>query len=133
MKIYVAAPWIDREYAKAVAGILERHDYTITHPWWNLEGAEDDHAHLRTCAIADVNGVATADVLMLLNTAKSEGKAVEQGLALAWMKPIVAVGILGEISTNVFHHLPQYIWVDTVADALDALVKIEELKKYDGR
>src|ERR1700681_2522273 len=51
-----------------------------------------------------------------LNLESSEGKAVEQGIALGAGIPIVGVGVPG---SNVFQHLPEYTWV---AD-LDALVE----------
>lgn len=126
--IYVAAPWTARKDAKAFAKTLVDFGYTITHNWWDYEGENQDtesHEFLCRCAMQDMNGVAKADVVVVLNSAKSEGKAVEQGLAIAFNKPIIIIGELGSVSSNVFHYLPCYTWV---ADYEDALDKLKELR-----
>lgn len=132
IRIYVAAPWIARGDAKALATILAEAGYTITMDWWNYEGpalaverdTEQYAEFLHMCAVKDMRGVRTADVVVLINASKSEGKAVEQGLALAYGLPIIAIGIRGEYSQNVFHYLPNYHWVNGVADVFN---KLEEL------
>jgi hypothetical protein len=69
----------------------------------------------------DKRGVKMADVLLLINSAKSEGKAVEQGLAIAYGIPIIAVGVRGVLSKNVFHYLDDYTWTQSVDDALKVM------------
>jgi len=83
---------------------FEEAGLVITHPWWNLEGKEDDPVYLCQCAEYDVLGVVSAHVLVVLNTQKSEGKAVEQGIAIAMGIPIVLIGE----KSNIFHHLNIY-------------------------
>lgn len=123
-RIYLAAPWIDRELMEDRAKKFEALGFTITHKWWRYEGAGEEHEKLeflRQCAIDDVNGVATADVVLVYNTSKSEGKAVEQGIAIAKQIPIFIIGKRGEVSKNVFHYLPLYVWVATEEEALEAI------------
>lgn len=125
-RIYVAGPWIDREKVIPIADKLESLGYTITHKWWEYEGKnqnDETPEFLRECAVSDVNGVATADVVLVYNSAKSEGKAVEQGLAIALKVPIVCINP-GEIkpSSNIFHYLPVYTHVKTIEEALEVIV-----------
>lgn len=121
MKVYIAAPWVDRELAREFAKRVEDRGITITHKWWEIEGEESDIEKMEQCARLDWNGVADADRLILLNTRKSEGKAFEQGLACAFGIPIIAVGIRGAESKNVFHYLPDYTWVDDTEGVWDVL------------
>jgi Nucleoside 2-deoxyribosyltransferase len=122
IRAYIAAPWVSRDLARAFASRCADRGIFITHPWWDYEGEFDEHAKMAEFARLDLEGVRRADVVILLNTAKSEGKAVEQGLALAWGKPIVAVGKLGEESLNIFHHLPAYTWVDDTEKVWEVLL-----------
>lgn len=131
MKIYIAAPWKDRALAAEAAALVETEGWLVTHKWWIKENKNEDlskpltesynSAFLRECAEEDIRAVQRADVVLLLDTQKSEGKAVEQGIAIAEDIPIFAVGKLGSQSMNVFHHLPLYIWFDTVEDAIARL------------
>lgn len=126
-KVYLAAPWIAREDAKAFAKTLTAFGYVITHNWWDYEGENQDdeyHDFLRKCAEQDVQGVKDADVVVVMNSSKSEGKAVEQGLAIALNKPIIIIGEIGSVSKNVFHYLPCYTWVSDYEDALDKLREV---------
>src|SRR5689334_12067007 len=103
-RVYVAGPWVDREFAKNVAATLAARGYEITQDWWNFESraaaAKDKPAFLNLCAELDKRGVRTADAVVLINSSKSEGKAVEQGLAIAYGIPIIAIGNRGEYSSN---------------------------------
>lgn len=123
MNIYIAAPWKDRGPIPWIASELEDRGHKITHKWWEYEGTDqtaESHEFLRECAIHDVEGVLNADVVLLINSSKSEGKAVEQGLAIAAGKTIIGVGQNGE-SMNVFHHLDNYKWVEGIEAAYDAI------------
>lgn len=125
MRIYLAAPWIDREKMPELAAIFQEAGHEITHPWWHTpdipEGDWANHEELTKQAQKDKRGVEEAQLVVVFNTAKSEGKAVEQGIAIALRKIIIAVGKRGEVSKNVFHYLPNYVWTETVNDALDVL------------
>lgn len=130
-RIYIAAPWASRSDVPPIAKLLEQAGHVITHKWWEKEEDDADESKetyadsrldfLCECAIEDMRGVRTADAVLLINSSKSEGKAVEQGLALAYGVPIIAVGVRGVLSKNVFHYLPDYTWVANINDALQVL------------
>lgn len=125
MKIYLAAPWVDRNAMPECASLLEKDGHTITHKWWAVEAApynERTDLQRQGHALQDVNGVAEADVVLLVNSGKSEGKAVEQGIAIALGIPIIGIGIAGEHSKNIFHWLSIYTWVKTFHEAQELLL-----------
>lgn len=128
MRIYIAGPWADRAQMPAYAKAVENLGHVITHRWWEAEdtkeGFDASDAVLAKQAQWDVDGVKAAQLVMVINSAKSEGKALEQGVALADKKGIIAVGKRGEFSKNVFHYLPNYKWVDDFDGALNVLKTI---------
>lgn len=73
---------------------------------------------IRFQAREDIADVRRADVLVVLNLQKSEGKAVETGIAIAAGIPIVSVGD----RSNIFQSLGYE--VDTVDDALVVLASM---------
>ena len=128
MRIYLAAPWVDRDLATAAAKKIEAVGHTITHPWWQYEGENqqaESEAFLIACAKNDVIGVETADVVIVINTNKSEGKAVEQGIAIAHEKPIICITPGEKPTYNIFHHLSNYRHVKSLEEALDSLGQYE--------
>ena len=112
--IYLAAPWVDREYAKSVSTTLVSAGFSITEPWWDHPDTTNNE-ELQEQAWKDFLGVISADCVIVLNTSKSEGKAVETGLALARKIPVIVVGE----PTNIFHHLPEIVIVSSVEDAIE--------------
>lgn len=133
-KIYLAAPWIDKDKMEEIALRFEAIDCVITHRWWNVENLEEVERTpklMKQQARWDVDGVENADAVVLINSAKSEGKAVEQGIAIAKNIPIIAVGKRGEHSKNVFHYLPIYHWVKNIDEALTIMEFVTELLKED--
>jgi nucleoside 2-deoxyribosyltransferase len=124
MKLYLAAPWIDKDKMEALAWKFEDAGHTITWRWWRTDDIAEGWENTQSLAVQafnDFHGVKDCDTLVLFNTSKSEGKAVEQGIAIALEKPILAIGKLGEMSKNVFHYLPNYKWVPFIEDAIKAL------------
>jgi nucleoside 2-deoxyribosyltransferase len=129
MRIYIAGPWAHRGDMPTIAEQLEQAGHTITWKWWNtpetLEGTNHDEELTRQ-AFHDKRGVEECQVLVLINSAKSEGKAFEQGVAVTQKKPIIAIGKLGDgIAKNVFHYLPNYVWVEDVQAAIARLESIQ--------
>jgi nucleoside 2-deoxyribosyltransferase len=125
--VYLAAPWIDKGVMEERAGLFEKAGYSITHKWWNYDGdeLEEKDEFLETCARQDWQGVLDADAVVVFNTSKSEGKAVEQGIALASHIPIIVIGKRGEVSKNVFHYLDScYWWVPTVEAAIESMQEV---------
>lgn len=129
MRIYLAAPWTCRDaiVARAVQQI-EAAGHTLTERWWthtdvNAEiGTPEIHDELSMQAAKDITGVWNAQVFLLLNVEKSEGKAVEMGLALAYGTPIIVVGK----PSNVFHYLQAGITI--VPDVETALAHIRDME-----
>lgn len=122
--IYIAAPWAEREKLPAIAAQFEAAGHEITWKWWETDDIPeggDREAELREQAENDFWGVFKCETLILINSAKSEGKAVEQGIALASGIPIIAVGERGLMSLNVFHYMDDYTWKPTVEEALEEL------------
>lgn len=126
MKLYLAAPWADKDQMEIRSKVFEDAGHTITWKWWDTpnipESDSTQHSELRRQAENDYNGVVTSQLVVLFNTSKSEGKAVEQGVAIAHKKPIIAVGTLGDgISLNVFHYLSTYRWEPSILEAVKAV------------
>lgn len=116
--VYVAAPWEDKEIAREAAEKLKAAGITITSRWIDLhkdtdKDLDENFEFLAEQAMHDLQDVYQSDILVLLNTKKSEGKAVETGLAVAWRKPVIMVGK----RTNIFHWLPITV-VETVEDTI---------------
>jgi len=107
IKVYLACPWKNKAEAKLAKAQLEEAGLEVTSRWIELHGdkEKDDPTNIpyfEEEAKHDVQDVFAADILILLNIQKSEGKAVETGLALAWGKPVILVGE----RSNIFHYLP---------------------------
>ena len=121
MNLYLAAPWASRDTLPAIATQFEAAGHTIIERWW--EHADVDFANprnipeLEDIATRDFMGVVQADVLVVINSALSEGKAVEMGIAIARFIPIILVGT----RTNIFHFIPSVYPVRDVRAALRKL------------
>lgn len=120
-KVYIAAPWPDRLLARAVAQKVRDLGYVITHHWWAFEAGDEDHRKLQELAALDFNGIAKADIFVLLNFQKkgeeTSGKAVETGIALTLGLPIMLIGE----RTNIFHYLPSVVVYPGIDAALASL------------
>lgn len=127
LKVYIAAPWIHATEASVLGSKLEELGYVITRKWWLEDGTKEHNLEfLKKCAEADITGVQFCNVLVLLDYAKSEGKAVEQGVAIDRGKPIVAVRGDND-SNNIFHKMRNYFWVKDVDSAISVLAVIDWL------
>lgn len=125
-RVYLAAPWIDRAKMDERAKAFEDAGFEISHKWWETE---DDNAtateeKMRKHAYLDYAGVKSADAVVVFNTAKSEGKAVELGIALGLRRPVVMVGTQGEHSKNVFHYMDECKWVETLPQAITKTAEV---------
>ena len=128
MKVYLAGPWIKGGDVLEASKQFEAAGIEITSRWLERVKGNTDPAYdytkdpLYTApdakeeATKDMEDVFNADMVVVINSAKSEGKAVETGLALAWGIPIVVVGD----RTNIFHYFDAPITevVGTVAEAI---------------
>lgn len=129
--LYVAAPWIFGGDANLVAKELEKAGFTVTARWIkqvpkNLS-MEYDYTKDTTIndergkeqSLMDLHDVKKADAMVVLNSCKSEGKAVEQGVALATGKPIIIIGR----KLNIFQWLgPPHVFVTkSINEAINVL------------
>jgi hypothetical protein len=126
---YTAGPWKDREQVKVVAEKLRDEGYKVNSRWLDVpEEAPDGMAYdeyLVQQANHDLHDVVAADVLMYVNTGTlSEGKATELGIAIAMLKPIIAIG--GK-ANNIFLNLniPNF---PTIEEAITFLKEQEALE-----
>lgn len=112
--IYVAGPWARRPEARIVRDQLVAAGHIVTSRWLDVDESIVTPSEE---AQNDVFDILTADILVVLNLEKSEGKAFEQGVAYMAEIPIIAVGP----QLNVFQTLPSYTFVDDVPALLDLL------------
>lgn len=70
-------------------------------------------------ALRDMAQIRDADVMVIYNTDKSEGKATELGVALMLNKPVILVG---ERKGNVFYHVSSVIQVASTTEAIQRML-----------
>jgi len=125
MHIYIAGPWADRPAVRIEAQKFRDAGHTVDCRWLDLHTElaqgnadalnEDEHqTFLRQQAMNDIEDLLNSEVLVLINTQKSEGKSVETGIAIAALMPILIVGR----RTNIFHTLSIPIFA-TSEEAID--------------
>ena len=126
MKVYVAGKWDQKACVRNVVSKLESYGHTITYRWFDIEHDNDCATDLRrTYADADIEGVRTADAVVLLMDDPAyayRGTFTELGAALALDKPVHLYNPHGQeaaCTTNVFY------WATGITHhgALDALLK----------
>lgn len=107
MKVYIAAPYPERNLAIAVMRALEAKDVEVTSSWLKIVEQNDSPT-----AQKDLADVAACDVLLAINppawaNAGTGGRHVELGYAIALNKKIVLAGD----RTNIFHYLDHVVRV----------------------
>ena len=132
--VYVASAWVTGDKALEARDKLIRAGFDVTSRWLERVGVEVPAAcpgydytkdanymtnHAREESLKDIEDVKRADAVVVVNLAKSEGKAVETGLAIAFGIPVIVVGE----KSNTFHSLsaPAMRVVSTVEDAIELL------------
>lgn len=122
MRIYLAGPWTHRFQANGVAKQIRAAGHIVTSRWHDLwlESDSDDPTVLETEAQNDLLDLDHSDQLIVLNIEKSEGKAVEQGYALALGIPIIIVGD-ARARFNIFQYLDAMTLVPDISAALNLL------------
>jgi len=123
LNVYIAAPWIRKADAIAAGEMFAKAGYVVTSRWFNHEGDPNDSTGIRCPddvirhqAREDIQDVLRADALVVLNLEKSEGKAVETGIALQAGIPFIVVGE----RSNIFQILSLGM-VESVEDAISLL------------
>lgn len=118
MKLYLAAPWAQKDTAREIARYLEAQDFTIVSRWLREHKNSNLHEELQVEAVNDLADIEACEALVLLNLEKSEGKATELGYAYKCQIPCIVVG---SSTGNVFYHLPGVRVVDTIEQAIATL------------
>ena len=118
-RCYVAGPWMHRDEVRVVAQKVRDAGYTVDCRWLDVHDdvALDDpnrEAFLRAQALADIEDILASDAFIYVNSMMSEGKAVELGMAIATLKPII---IIGDRNNNIFLSLSMPAF-PTVEEAL---------------
>ncbi len=125
MRLYIACPWKHKGAAVMTAALLREKGYSIVSSWHDrpsddVSGHDSPPDVCLQEANDDLLDIGTADLMLVLNVEKSEGKAVEQGYALARRIPIMVVGE----RSNVFHYLPQIVVVSSIHEAIRRLTAL---------
>ena len=143
MKVYIAAPFPDRDYARALKALIEEGGHEVTSRWIDrklskeagplpLQSPQDvdecltgySADYLTREAQDDLTDVRASEVVVLVTSqAGGGGKEVEMGYALSHGIPII---ILGKV-LNVFHYLAAR--VRTPAEVLETLSRLDEQKR----
>lgn len=135
LKVYLAAPYIQKPYITQCATELREAGVTVTSSW--LEEKEAPTAALRDLspetrrdyAIRDVKDVMDADILVLFTDPTQsivrQGRTAEMGMFIGRRSanrialPIFVVGLEME---NIFHHLPQVTHFENWEKVRDLLI-----------
>lgn len=126
--VYVAGKFEEGVRVREVQEKLRLLGFEVTHDWTREDPAGrtgvELEVYLQHCALKDVEGVETADFLLVLNHDRAFGAMVEMGLGLAWGRVIYLVG--PQIRDNIFFHLPPGHGMRCFPDVETALAAIDE-------
>lgn len=113
--IYLAGPWKRREEVRKTRDVLVKAGFNITSRWLDAPDLDQTNADSMVQeAKHDLEDILDADIMIVDNLEVSEGKSVEQGIALILDIPIIVIGK----RSNVFQYMPQVTNVATVDEAL---------------
>jgi nucleoside 2-deoxyribosyltransferase-like protein len=129
VNVYVAAPYVNRSGAHAVAHVLRAEEFTVVSSWHELPEETD----LEAAAVVDLQDLDRADMMLHLDipSACSAGRWVETGYAIARGLPVVVVQTADHPKPGpdgcIFLALPGVRVADGLAEA------IRWLRKARGR
>lgn len=131
MRVYVASKFENQNAVKKAMHMLRQQGHFVTHDWTveNADGLEgtvrDDY--LAHCAQKDVDGVQTAEAILLLHQPNMRGAYIELGIALGRGKRVFVVDGLRDDWTRIpiFYRLPHVIHVASVEDAVEIMTAME--------
>lgn len=138
MKVYIAGSWKRKGDAAILADHLEANGFKVVRRWWMHDA--DEHEILQQLADGDYAGVVNCDAFVVCNWPKSEGKAVETGIALHRHRSSTSgfpgLFILDDNDksegnpTNIFQNLDDFEWTFSTEELIDAL---RDFAKRTGR
>lgn len=114
MRVYLAAPWSHRADARAARDRIQAAGHIVNDRWLDVDETTTTEAQE---AEHDVMDLMMSEALIVLNLAKSEGKACETGMALMAGLPVISVGQ----GSNIFLKLAQVHRVETLHEAITVL------------
>lgn len=122
MRVYIAAPFQERQQAQALMAKIEAAGISVTSSWLKQDDELSDQF-----ARQDLKDVAYADALVALNPdgyadRGTGGRHVEFGYALALGKRIVLVGA----RTHIFHYLSEVRQAADAVHAVDVLLGMSD-------
>lgn len=134
--IYLAGPWAQRQVVQGARLQLQAAGINVNAQWLDVEMKEGAGDTAESQAAAgydmaaeanrDLEDINKSDAMVVMNLEKSEGKAVEQGIAIERNMPVIVVGK----RTNVFQYLPQVTVVDNLYDAIGKVYELYERRGY---
>jgi hypothetical protein len=128
MRTYIATSFKCKEDFRNLKALLEAAGHSVVHDWSldDIAGREgmEKEIYLMDCALACMEGVAHAEVFILLARPNMGGAFVELGLAMASGIPIVVLDAFKEGNQDpIFYHVPNS-GVFQHAPSTDALLRI---------
>ncbi len=117
MRIYVAGRWKEKDRIREVQRMLRLDNHTITFDWTEM-GDTDDPDELQRNAMIDLEGVRSAEAVVVLPAIGGKGMWVEMGAALALRIPIFVVGTM---KRGVFEYHPLVTSLISLDQLLTAL------------
>lgn len=122
IKVYIAAPWEHKDAAAAFADQLEAEGFEVTSRWLRLiiqNESTVNYARMKEEALHDLEDIYLADGVIVLQYAKSEGKAFEQGAAIHLVPNKIVVVSPDGARGNVFQYIDEmYTIVPTLEAAM---------------
>lgn len=121
MRIYLTARWARRDEMKLHRQELQKLGHEVTSRWLD----EVDGVSPADAAAVDLNDIDDAEALIVFTDApdvgySTGGRHVEMGYAIGIGRHICVIGP----RENVFHHLPQMNFVESVAKAAEFLLHV---------
>ena len=122
-RVYVAAKFEEKELVRQVYTQCRENGLVITYDW-TLENAtdmvgEERYAYLQKGAQADLEGIRSCDVLILLPHERGKGLYAELGIAIALGKHVIVIGQRSRDSHQcILLSLPQIIWEPYIEKAV---------------
>ena len=117
MRIYVAARFDNKEAAREAMRQLQCAGHEIVFDW-TVHGGAENGSEARRQAMADLGGVASADVFVLLAAENMRGAFVEMGVAMAYYKRIYVVNSPGN---TIFYSHPLIHHVKSIDEVINKL------------
>lgn len=128
MRVYVASKFENVDEVHEAQEKLQAQGHIITHDWTHERPGDrtglELEEYLTDCAIKDMYGVKSADVVLVINCLGGKGMFVEMGMGIAWEKPIFVV--FPDRLNNIFTHLTGVETHPTIDSAVDAITEFAE-------